>query len=295
MEKIRAAARNFWPGFSFADSIFAAALREHYKVELVERPEIADVVFESHWSPPRTLRNRLVENWKNVRKLKFRGKQIFFSGEPYPIPVGEYHGVISHHLLLKENHFRLPLWVLYCKLWPNVGGRQTPDADADFTPDQLVTPRLTKPTKFACEIFGVPHHMRFKIPQYLEQFGHVELLGRAVGKPVESKMAVMSDYKFNLCFENTVIAGYVTEKPLQAKMAGCIPLWWGHPAYREDFNEKALINLFEYDFDFQRVLDTVDLEEVRHTPLLNSAPTNLLSEMGDFIEGVMRAPGSSVF
>ena len=282
MEKIRVAARSFWPRFRLSGSIFAVALQKHYRVELVGEPERADLVFESYW--PQTPRD----------EASIPGKRVFFSGEPHALPVGTHQGVISHHLHLKGNYFRLPLWVLYCDLWPSVQ-RCVLEVEAGFTSQELTSARLTNPSKFACSIIGVSNHLRLKAPRYLAPFGQVDILGRAMNKPVENKMAVMRDYKFNLCFENTILPGYTTEKALQAKMAGCIPLYWGDPAYRVDFKEKSLINVYEYDFDFQRILDTVDLEEIRHTPLMDKAPLHLLSDLGDFLEGVMRAPMSSVF
>ncbi len=42
-----------------------------------------------------------------------------------------------------------------------------------------------------------------------------------------AKKVFLSDYVYNLCPENACISGYVTEKVIQASMAGCIPIYWG--------------------------------------------------------------------
>ena len=44
-----------------------------------------------------------------------------------------------------------------------------------------------------------------------------------------AKLAFLTDYLINLCPENAKIEGYVTEKLMQACVAGCIPIYWGHP------------------------------------------------------------------
>lgn len=48
----------------------------------------------------------------------------------------------------------------------------------------------------------------------------------------------ISIYKFMLCFENSSAPGYVTEKALQAYLAGTIPIYWGH-----DDTVKSLFNM----------------------------------------------------
>ena len=47
---------------------------------------------------------------------------------------------------------------------------------------------------------------------------------------VESKFAVLQNYKFAICFENAhSIPGYVTEKIFDCLNAGCVPVYWGAP------------------------------------------------------------------
>jgi hypothetical protein len=43
-----------------------------------------------------------------------------------------------------------------------------------------------------------------------------------------AKLTFIKGYVFNLCPENDSIPGYSTEKIMQAVMAGCIPIYWGH-------------------------------------------------------------------
>lgn len=57
----------------------------------------------------------------------------------------------------------------------------------------------------------------------------VEQITGIHGDGNRAKNTFIKDYIFNLCPENASIPGYVTEKIMQAVMAGCIPIYWGHP------------------------------------------------------------------
>ena len=69
--------------------------------------------------------------------------------------------------------------------------------------------------------------------------------GRAFNRAVPTKEDVLRDYEFNLCPENGLGSGYVTEKIPEAFHAGCVPITWCHPqALARDFNPAAVINLY---------------------------------------------------
>ena len=49
-----------------------------------------------------------------------------------------------------------------------------------------------------------------------------------------------------MAYENTDKLGYVTEKILQAKTAGCIPIYWGHEYVLVDFNPDSFVYVKNY-------------------------------------------------
>eukprot|EP00928_Gymnodinium_smaydae_P070283 TRINITY_DN54156_c0_g1_i1.p1 TRINITY_DN54156_c0_g1~~TRINITY_DN54156_c0_g1_i1.p1 ORF type:complete len:696 (+),score=125.55 TRINITY_DN54156_c0_g1_i1:48-2090(+) len=49
------------------------------------------------------------------------------------------------------------------------------------------------------------------------------------------------DYRFAIAFENKYVPGYVTEKIVNAFLAGAIPIYWGSDAVLEIFNEDAFV------------------------------------------------------
>ena len=86
-----------------------------------------------------------------------------------------------------------------------------------------------------------------------------------IGKNVEDKLSFISNYKFNIAFENSYTKGYITEKLFESKMANSIPLYWGG-LEESDFNflnKKAFINFDDYlnldsMLDFVKYLDSND-------------------------------------
>lgn len=58
-----------------------------------------------------------------------------------------------------------------------------------------------------------------------------------------NKFEVLSRSIINVCFENSLGEGYVTEKLLHARMMGCKALYWGDTSYLEDFRGTDTLNI----------------------------------------------------
>jgi hypothetical protein len=274
------------------NSLFDLSLKNVFEIQYVNNIEKADLIFMSYFSDASYL-----ARFKRIKgrflSSKYQ-KRIFFSGEPFELPKNKFHGVISYHTQFYKNHFRLPLWVLYCKFWNKV---KSPCGviESNFTAKDILDPIIINPHKFACSIFSNKQELRFQAVKCLSKYGNVEIFGRGFNKPVNNKIDLMKDYKFNLCFENSIIPGYITEKALHAKIAGTIPLWWGDPSYRLDFNEKSLINVYEYDFNFDKIFEEVDFNEIRNTPLLKNIPYHYLDDLSAFFKNIINNDSMSYF
>jgi hypothetical protein len=96
-------------------------------------------------------------------------------------------------------------------------------------------------------------------------------------------MNLISDYKFNICFENSKNKGYYTEKILHAKVAGCIPIYYSDEDMSMDFNPKCCINLnnFENVDHLMRYIIEVDSNDELYKSILNEP---LFKEIIDLTE-----------
>lgn len=77
-----------------------------------------------------------------------------------------------------------------------------------------------------------------------------------IGSLVNDKFEFQRAYKFSIAFENSSCSGYTTEKLIDAKAAGSIPIYWGNPDINKEFNTKSFINCHDYD-SFAEVIDLV--------------------------------------
>ncbi|WQT66359.1 fucosyltransferase [Helicobacter pylori] len=77
-----------------------------------------------------------------------------------------------------------------------------------------------------------------------------------LGYNVKNKNEFLSQYKFNLCFENSQGYGYVTEKIIDAYFSHTIPIYWGSPSVAKDFNPKSFVNVCDFK-DFDEAIDYV--------------------------------------
>ncbi|WRB44171.1 fucosyltransferase [Helicobacter pylori] len=77
-----------------------------------------------------------------------------------------------------------------------------------------------------------------------------------LGYNVKNKSEFLSQYKFNLCFENSQGYGYVTEKIIDAYFSHTIPIYWGSPSVAKDFNPKSFVNVCDFK-DFDEVIDYI--------------------------------------
>jgi hypothetical protein len=100
--------------------------------------------------------------------------------------------------------------------------------------------------EFACAFIGNPEPTRLRAIQELSKIGQVDVYGSAVNRPVLEKFSVAKRYRYMLCFENDLYPGYITEKPLDAWIGGCIPLWRGIDSAGL-LNTKSHFNEFKHD------------------------------------------------
>ncbi|MUU35108.1 fucosyltransferase [Helicobacter pylori] len=109
-----------------------------------------------------------------------------------------------------------------------------------------------------------------------------------LGYNVKNKSEFLSQYKFNLCFENSQGYGYVTEKIIDAYFSHTIPIYWGSPSVAQDFNPKSFVNVH----DFKNFDEAIDYIRYLHThpnaylDMLYENPLNTLDGKAYFYQNL---------
>jgi len=132
-----------------------------------------------------------------------------------------------------KNHY-LPLWL--CRL-----GNTTKAANEN----QIALTRERKTPKGRSKNFAVvasnPEQIRSQFIQNLQRDERVEIFGK-LGRKISNKNEILKQFNFNICFENDLYPGYVTEKAVEAYLSGCIPVWRGIDA-GQFFNKDAIVDV----------------------------------------------------
>ena len=145
------------------------------------------------------------------------------------------------------NHY-LPLIYLYTNLKKTNNSYSKHKITAEFCaqPRKLNEGFFQKKTQFAASFINNPHPTRLRAINGLNKIAQVDLFGRSVDNYVADKIGTAGNYWFNICFENDLYPGYVTEKVLEAWIAGTVPLYWGIDK-GGILNPDAMINLNDFE------------------------------------------------
>jgi hypothetical protein len=129
--------------------------------------------------------------------------------------------------------------------------------------------------KFACAIVSNPERVRMSFINYLSSYRMIDIYGK-LGDGISNKFEVLNNYRFNICFENSLHPGYVTEKALDSWGAGSIPVWYGSSS-GSSINSKCLVNVAELGFEKARKMiieiddNFSEFEGKRNEPFLEDA------------------------
>jgi hypothetical protein len=260
---------DFWNGFKPENNFFIYLIKSTKENVNITPPENADVIFYSCFG--------------NSNK-KYNCKKIFFTGENLRPNFNECDLSLSFDFdHYGDRNMRLPLWYLYID-WFNVKSYNNPNwlipveylvGDNEFTKKEKIN--------FCSTVFSSPYDSRFNMINLLNTYKNVDCYGKIHNNKLldgeRYKMDVISNYKFNICFENSIHPGYFTEKILHAKIAGCVPIYYSDKSYSNDFNTNSCINLIDYN-DMKEVLEDVKkidsdnaiYKKIKSEPLFNKIP-----------------------
>ena len=186
--------------------------------------------------------------WKDIHCPK-----IHFTGENSPVVDGIMNIGFKQD---GPNSFRFPLWMMYIDWF---GANQERLVNPKTMPiDSVCSSVISNKSKFCAFVVSNPtNQVRNNAFHTLSQYKKVDSAGKlfnTVGDSIFTdiagggggelkKMEFLKDYKFCLTYENGRNDGYVTEKLLAAKAAGCVPIYWGATNVEEDFAPGSFLNV----------------------------------------------------
>jgi len=110
---------------------------------------------------------------------------------------------------------------------------------------------------------------------------------------IDSKFEELSGYRFNLCFENMIMPGYITEKIFDCFFVGVIPIYLGAPDIAEYVDEDCFIDARKFsDYkemaEFLENMGEAEIEKYRSNirKYMNGNTFKKLFSPGSFSENV---------
>jgi len=147
--------------------------------------------------------------------------------------------------------------------------------------------------KLCVMISQSPSPERIKIITFFENkpeedfefYGHSQIIqstryrGSIPGHPLsQEKFSMLKKYRFCVCFENSSINGYITEKIFAGFAAGCVPIYWGAPNIKEYIPQECFIDYRNFQNDEELYNFIKNMSEQTHQHYINNIRTFLLSE-----------------
>lgn len=233
---------DFWPGFEVESNWFNLVFREYFENKELffsNDPTDADIIVASSFGKERF-------KYKDLKAIK-----LFYTGENERAELdwADYSLSFDYDTHGGRN-LRLAHWYLYVNWWnePDFKHAQISldQLNHKWDPEELWTRQ-----GFCSIMIGNPVPNRLHVANIVDSnFGQVHAYGKVFGNYYDGdKVKLLENYKFNICFENSITEGYVTEKLLQAKVAGCIPIYYGHSSFMKDFNPSCVINYTDFEDD----------------------------------------------
>ena len=232
MKRIKIKFIDFWGDFNPQDNFIINTLRKDYVCELSDTP---DYLFFSTFG---------------CKHLQYTCVKIMFIGENI-VPdfnICDY-ALAFDHLDFGDRYMRLPLFLVR-------------DNFKSFKPDSVFSEEDALRRKFCSIVVSnvkIASPMREKFFRALSRYKQVDSGGRLwnnVGGPVADKHQFISQYKFNIAFENSRSNGYTTEKIMDAMIANSLPIYWGNPLIEKDFNPRSFVDISEFK-DIDEAVDRI--------------------------------------
>ena len=235
----------FWNDFFTEDNVLYNALKKNFDVEISEEP---DFVFCS---------------WFADAPCRFKDcVKIFYSHENHSLNMFAqgYNYAIGLRQLSAIDNTGAQRYLRHC-ICPEISVEHRANL-----PDSMAKRKFCN-FIYSNQYRGNNVRSRIDFCLALEKYKHVDCPGKCLnnmaglssGEKInwsEEKIEFLKNYKFTIAFENSIAAGYATEKIWHPFMADSVPIYLGSSTISEDFNSKAFINVADYK-NFDEVIERI--------------------------------------
>jgi hypothetical protein len=234
-------------GLSKVEHLIIQLLSRKYEVVIVPNP---DYLFYGSWG------------YKHLDAKYSACIKIFYTSENR-FPDFDFcdYALSYPHLQLGDRYFRMPYYMLDTNFGDTIKDDRAPCREFEKMSNLCALGKdKALNRKFCCFLSssGWADPVRYEFFSKMSEYKRIDSGGTSLnnmgGGRIPNKMAFLKDYKFTMAFENSSLAGYTTEKIMNALAADTLPIYWGDPDVGLDFNKEAFICVN----DFETIDDVVN-------------------------------------
>lgn len=280
---------DMWPGFNYNSNFIIDALK-HYSDKIIIGQE-----YNSNIVPNLVIFGPYSDKWKEIPNTI---NKVFFSAENWNMPEDCSIKLFLTSSRNEDNmHIRIPTWMTFIDWF----------SESTILPEKCEDNPIRIPLHFVMNKHHIPfdkreHFCGFVVSNPACSFRNESFMAINNYKKVNSggalynniggqlslkypgggcgdisKYHFFSNHKFTISFENSQAPGYITEKVLHSKIAGCIPIYWGDNETDTDFVPNSFINISNIN-DPQKVVEVLKLLETNTNICNHYSSTPILDE-----------------
>ncbi|MGO8928520.1 MAG: glycosyltransferase family 10 domain-containing protein [Limisphaerales bacterium] len=218
-----------FPGLAREQNPFLPLLHRRFELVSSEYPDYLVFTHEGH------------------RHKLYSCTKIFYTQENYLANWRQCDYAILSIKVNDPRAFHLPVYSLWC----NAADLVRPAAIAC---DELLASKIS----FCAFLTGYVDstvRLRTRFFHKLNARKRVDSAGTALNntgynvRDREQRRAWLSRYKFYMAFENSSVPGWITERIIDAFAAHTVPIYWGDPTVKQQFNPAAFIDRRDFPSD----------------------------------------------
>ncbi|WP_295156965.1 glycosyltransferase family 10 [uncultured Brachyspira sp.] len=206
---------------------------------------------------------------QNIIQSKAKIK-IFFTGEPVQVFRRDFNDnciglcdlSLGFNHISNPNYIRFPLWILY--------NFNITELNKDVVHKRILEINNAKfeKTKFASLIsnWGGANNLREHIYDAMLKIDKISCPSKFLHNDdslkndfEDNKIKYLRQFKFNICPENCIEDGYITEKLFDAFNAGSIPVWNGDKNLEGDIINKNAVFYWQENSKNENILKEIEL------------------------------------
>lgn len=229
----------FWEGFDQENNYFYNIIKKHFNVEISDNPEY---VFCSVLGNP-------------YEECKYEGVRIHFNGENYTPDFNIHdYGISFNPLQFGDRHLEYPLYLI---------NETLPLANSKHL--NITEQILSEKVYFCNFIYGTSRDFREQALKKFSTYKQVSSPGSGRNNmpdhpkvtELSQKLEFQNKCKFTIAFDSIQMPGFVTEKILHAFASRTVPIYYGAPDIGKYFNKKSFIDVADYGYDLDKVLERI--------------------------------------